>query len=120
MAGRRLEGHLKVQGAQLVAMNGRFATMGIRARFEALELTHSSLEEKIESEMARPRPDDALLRRLKRRKLVIKDELEAIRLLMAAIGAEERSEGRVRRNSRTAREHALAATRTAPAAALAS
>lgn len=94
--------------------------MGIRARFEALELTHASLEEKIDSEMARPCPDDALLRRLKRRKLVIKDELEAIRLLMAAIGAEGRSEGRVRRNSRTAREHALAATRTAPAPALAS
>ena len=94
--------------------------MGIRARFEALELTHTSLEEKIEIEMARPRPDDALLRRLKRRKLLIKDELEAIRLLMTAIGAEERSEGRVRRTSRTARENALAATRrAAPAAAVA-
>ena len=94
--------------------------MGIRARFEALEMTHASLEEKIESEMARPRPDDALLRRLKRRKLLIKDELEAIRLLMAAIGAEERSEGMVRRSSRTAREHAMASTRREPAAALAS
>lgn len=94
--------------------------MGIRARFEALEMTHASLEEKIESEMARPRPDDALLRRLKRRKLLIKDELEAIRLLMAAIGAEERGEGMVRRSSRTARERAIAATRREPAAALAS
>ena len=117
MAGGSAEDHLRYQGAQLVAINGRYATMGIRARFEALELTHTSLEEKIESEMLRPRPDDALLRRLKRRKLLIKDELEAIRLLMAAIGAEERSESRVRRTSRTAREHALAAARTAPAAA---
>ena len=94
--------------------------MGIRARFEALELTHASLEEKIESEMTRPRPDDALLRRLKRRKLLIKDEIEAIRLLIVAIGAEERSEGMVRRSGRAAREQAMAVTRAAPIAAAAS
>ena len=82
--------------------------MGIRARYEALQMTHASLEEKIEDEMQRPRPDDGLLRRLKRRKLLIKDELEAITLLMTAIGTETQSEAGARRSSRVAREHALA------------
>ena len=94
--------------------------MGIRARFEALELTHASLEEKIEWEMQRPRPDDGLLRRLKRRKLMVKDELEAIRSLFTAIGAESRSEAGTRRSGRVARERAIAslpqaAEATAPA-----
>ncbi len=82
--------------------------MGIRARFEALEKTHASLEEKIDSEMQRPRPDDAVLRRLKRRKLLVRDELEAIRSLMAVIGQEATGEGMRRPSNRVSRERALA------------
>ncbi len=88
--------------------------MGIRARYEALQLTHASLEEKIDSEMQRPRPDDAVLRRLKRRKLVIRDELEAIRSLIAAIGSETAGEGTRRSSGRAVREQALANVRSTP------
>ncbi len=82
--------------------------MGIRARYEALQKTHASLEEKIDSEMQRPRPDDAVLRRLKRRKLLIRDELEAIASLMAVVGDEATGEGTRRPSGRIVREHAMA------------
>ncbi len=58
---------------------------GIASRFRALLMTHRSLEEKLEAEMKRPLPDTAVLRRLKRRKLSIKDELEGIQRLLEAM-----------------------------------
>ncbi|NIA69791.1 YdcH family protein [Pelagibius litoralis] len=58
---------------------------GVASRFRALLLTHRSLEEKLETELKRPLPDTATLRRLKRRKLTIKDELEAIQRLLEAM-----------------------------------
>ena len=41
----------------------------------ALQEKHAGLERRIEEELSRPAPDDALLRDLKRRKLRLKDEL---------------------------------------------
>lgn len=49
--------------------------MGQDARKNALELRHRELEHLVETEEARPLPDDVALARLKRQKLRIKDEL---------------------------------------------
>lgn len=51
---------------------------GMASRYGALRLTHGSLDEKLADELQRPRPDAAVVQRLKRRKLAIKDELAAI------------------------------------------
>ena len=44
----------------------------------ALELKHAGIEEKIEEELSRPMPDDAVLQTLKKQKLKIKEELESL------------------------------------------
>ncbi len=58
---------------------------GIASRYRALLLTHRSLDEKLESELRRPLPDTSTVRRLKRRKLSIKDELASINRLLEAL-----------------------------------
>ena len=67
--------------------------MGFASRYQALIASHRSVEEKIESEMKRPMPDSLILQRLKRRKLLLKDEIESWERLMGAVGASE--DGRV-------------------------
>lgn len=47
----------------------------ISARVSALKRRKSQLEDKISAEQARPAPDHLRLRRLKSRKLVIKDQV---------------------------------------------
>jgi len=42
----------------------------------ALQAKHADLEDRIEEENSRPHPDEALLARLKKEKLRIRDELE--------------------------------------------
>lgn len=44
----------------------------------ALELKHAGIEKKIEEEMSRPLPDEAVLQTLKKRKLKIKEELSRL------------------------------------------
>lgn len=44
----------------------------------SLQLKHAGLERKIQEEMSRPLPDDAVIQELKKRKLRIKEELEHI------------------------------------------
>lgn len=58
--------------------------LGIASRYRALVLTHGSLEEKLAEETERPLPDAARVRLLKRRKLLVKDELASIERLLAA------------------------------------
>lgn len=58
---------------------------GIASRYRALLLTHRSLDEKLEDELKRPLPDTATVRRLKRRKLSVKDELVSIQNLLRAL-----------------------------------
>jgi hypothetical protein len=43
----------------------------------ALQSKHEGLDQRIREEMTRPHPDDALIHDLKKRKLMIKDELSA-------------------------------------------
>lgn len=44
----------------------------------ALQLRHAGLERKIEQEMSRPMPDNAVIQSLKKQKLRIKEQLEHI------------------------------------------
>ena len=60
---------------------------GLTSRYRALLLTHRSLEEKLTAEMRRPRPDAAVVRRIKRRKLSLKDEMASIDRLLDTVGA---------------------------------
>lgn len=41
----------------------------------ALQTRHEGLEQRIREEMNRPQPDDSVIQHLKKRKLMIKDEL---------------------------------------------
>lgn len=71
------------------AANGSRKTIpgsGIASRYRALLMTHGSLEEKLDAEMKRPLPDAAMVSRIKRRKLSIKDELASIDRLIDAMG----------------------------------
>ena len=60
---------------------------GLTSRYRALLLTHRSLEEKRAAEMLRPQADGAIVRRIKRRKLFLKDEMASIERLLDAMGA---------------------------------
>ena len=62
---------------------------GIASRYRALLLTHKSIDEKLAGELKRPLPDTAIVRRLKRRKLSIKDELASLQRLFEAMGSRD-------------------------------
>jgi len=52
--------------------------MGSSAHATALSQKHKTLDRQIEEEMSRPASDDVQLRKLKRQKLKIKDELSRL------------------------------------------
>lgn len=53
--------------------------MAIEARIRELGVRHESLDRAIQEEYRRPSSDDLRLRELKRQKLRLKEELEALR-----------------------------------------
>ena len=53
--------------------------MAIEARIRELDARHQSLEKLIEEEMNHPSADDLEVRELKRQKLKLKEEMEALR-----------------------------------------
>lgn len=53
--------------------------MAIEARIRELGLRHRSLDNLIEDEFRHPATDDLRLRQLKRQKLRLKEEMEALR-----------------------------------------
>ena len=53
--------------------------MALEARIRELGSRHQSLEQAIQDELRRPYADDLKLKELKRQKLKLKDELEALR-----------------------------------------
>ena len=53
--------------------------MAIDARIRELDSRHENLERAIQDETSRPASDELRLRELKRRKLKLKEELEALR-----------------------------------------
>ena len=52
--------------------------MGMRAHLNELKNKHSNLEEKIKQELKHPKPDTLLITSLKRQKLQIKDQIQAL------------------------------------------
>ena len=48
------------------------------AHLQALKAKHAALDEEIAQEMARPLPDEMILSNLKRQKLKIKEEIQAL------------------------------------------
>ena len=62
------------------------STPGLADRYRALRVAHARLEEKVTAEMERPLPDTTAIQRLKRRKLLVKDEMAAIERLLAVLG----------------------------------
>ncbi len=53
--------------------------MAVEARLRELGARHQSLDKAIQDELRRPSADDLRLQELKRQKLKLKDELEALR-----------------------------------------
>jgi len=53
--------------------------MAVEARIRELGSRHQSLEAEIEEELRRPSYDDMRLKELKRQKLRLKEEMEALR-----------------------------------------
>ncbi len=53
--------------------------MAVEAQIRELGSRHKSLEEAIQDELRRPYADDLRLRQLKRQKLKLKEEMEALR-----------------------------------------
>ena len=53
--------------------------MALEARIRELGSRHRSLEDAIQDELRRPASDDIRLKELKRQKLKLKEELEALR-----------------------------------------
>ena len=53
--------------------------MSIDARIRELDRRHRSLEQDLREAMAHPSSEDAAIRQIKRRKLRIKEEIEALR-----------------------------------------
>jgi hypothetical protein len=49
--------------------------MSLDERIDALRAKHHALEAMIAEEFSRPRPDDIAIARLKKQKLIIKDEI---------------------------------------------
>ena len=53
--------------------------MAVEARIRELGSRHHSLDQAIQDELSRPVSDDARLKELKRKKLKLKEEMEALR-----------------------------------------
>jgi len=53
--------------------------MAVEARIRELGIRHQTLDKAIHDEMNRPAADDVRLRELKRQKLRLKEEMEALR-----------------------------------------
>ena len=52
--------------------------MSLQSRVESLKTRHASLENQIAAEDQRPRPDSAVLTRMKLEKLRLKEEMERL------------------------------------------
>ena len=57
-----------------------------RYRYDALLQQHRSIERSLAAELKRPLPNSLTIQRLKRRKLLVKDELQAWERLLDAMG----------------------------------
>ena len=60
--------------------------MKTEARYQSLRAKHRKIEARLAAELQRPLPDSLLLQRLKRHRLLVKDEIESWERLIGAIG----------------------------------
>ncbi|MEM7171997.1 MAG: DUF465 domain-containing protein [Pseudomonadota bacterium] len=60
--------------------------MAFKHHYHALVSKHRGIEAAIASELKRPLPDGFVLQRLKRRKLLLKDQIEDWERMMRAMG----------------------------------
>lgn len=60
-------------------MHSRGQTSAVPGRVQALLARHHALSQQIENEQSSPAYSDSRLRELKRKKLLLKDEIEGIR-----------------------------------------
>lgn len=74
-----------VQRSSTITTLAKRKTMQIDTRYEALIDKHARIEADLTSELKRPLPDSLVMQRLKRQKLLIRDEIEDWERLMAAI-----------------------------------
>lgn len=58
-------------------------------RYEALVEKHRKMEAKLSAEMKRPLPNTLVVQRLKRQKLLVRDQIESWERLMAAVGVRQ-------------------------------
>lgn len=65
--------------------NKGIRTMSRSNRYNALLQQHGSIEESLAAEMKRPMPNTLILQRLKRQKLIVKDEIQAWERLLDAM-----------------------------------
>ena len=65
-------------GELIGTTTGKEAELSLQARLQSLKGRHAILEDRIEDEDGRPRPDDTVLSRLKQQKLRLKEEMERI------------------------------------------
>ena len=63
----------------------RMEEMHIESRYEVLIEKHRSIEAKLAAELNRPLPDSFTVQRLKREKLVLKDDIASWEGLMRAV-----------------------------------
>ena len=61
--------------------------MNIENRYDKLIDEHRLIEAKLAAEMKRPLPDGFVLQRLKRKKLLLKDEIESWERLLGVVKA---------------------------------
>ncbi len=66
--------------------------MGLETRYDALIEKHRTIEARLADEMKRPLPDSLVLQRLKRQKLLVKDDIQSWERLMAAVRVKPPSE----------------------------
>ena len=59
--------------------------MYVGNKYDALLEKHRSIEAELKAEMTRPLPNTLVVQRLKRKKLLIKDEIESWERLMGAV-----------------------------------
>jgi hypothetical protein len=64
---------------ELPWFNKETYVMAVEARIRELGSRHQTLERMIQDEVSRPVADDVKLKELKRRKLKLKEEMEALR-----------------------------------------
>ena len=75
-----VQGRVTLRQCQAGNLTQEVSHMSIRAHLAELEKRHRALEEELTEALAHPSTDDLQIAALKRRKLLVKDEIARLRL----------------------------------------